>query len=145
MCVNYRKDMVVYQIYPRSFCDTNGDGIGDIQGIISKLDYIKSVGCNALWINPWYDSPFVDAGYDVRNFKEIASRYGTMADAEELFKVAHEKSIHVLIDLVPGHTSEEHAWFVESGKEHPSEEYAHRYIWTGAWTAGSCTPGPIGK
>ena len=130
MAASWLKDAVFYEIYPQSFCDTNGDGIGDIQGIISKLDYIKSVGCNALWINPWYDSPFVDAGYDVRDFKAIASRYGTMADAEELFKVAHEKGIHVLIDLVPGHTSEEHAWFVESGKGQPSEEYAHRYIWT---------------
>jgi len=130
MAAPWLKDAVFYEIYPQSFCDTNGDGIGDIPGIISKLDYIKSIGCNALWINPWYDSPFMDAGYDVRDFKQIAPRYGTMADAVELFSVAHEKGIHVLIDLVPGHTSEEHPWFVESGKEHPEEEYAHRYIWT---------------
>ena len=130
MAASWLKDAVFYEIYPQSFCDTNGDGIGDIPGIISKLDYIKSIGCNALWINPWYDSPFADAGYDVRDFRKIASRYGTMEDAEELFRVAHEKGIHVLIDLVPGHTSQEHPWFLESGKEHPDEEYAHRYIWT---------------
>ena len=130
MAASWLKDAVFYEIYPQSYCDSNGDGIGDIQGIISKLDYIKSVGCNALWINPWYDSPFVDAGYDVRDYYKIAPRYGTMEDAVELFRVAHEKGIHVLIDLVPGHTSEEHAWFRESGKEHPSEEFANRYIWT---------------
>ena len=111
MAASWLKDAVFYEIYPQSFCDSNGDGIGDIPGIISKLDYIKSVGCNALWINPWYDSPFMDAGYDVRDFKKIAPRYGTMEDAVDLFKAAHEKGIHVLIDLVPGHTSEEHAWF----------------------------------
>lgn len=130
MAASWLKNAVFYEIYPQSFCDTNGDGIGDIPGIISKLDYIKSVGCNALWINPWYDSPFVDAGYDVRDFKAIAPRYGTMDDAVELFRVAHEKGIHVLIDLVPGHTSEEHPWFVQSGKEHPEKPYDHRYIWT---------------
>ena len=130
MAASWLKDAVFYEIYPQSFCDTNGDGIGDIPGMISKLDYVKSLGCNALWINPWYDSPFVDAGYDVRDYYKIAPRYGTMEDAVELFRVAHEKGIHVLIDLVPGHTSEEHAWFRESGKEHPSEEFANRYIWT---------------
>lgn len=130
MSATWLKDAVFYEIYPQSYFDTNGDGIGDIQGIIRKLDYIKSIGCNALWINPWYDSPFVDAGYDVRDFKKIAERYGTEEDAVELFKVAHEKGIHVLIDLVPGHTSEEHPWFLESSREHPSDAYAHRYIWT---------------
>lgn len=130
MAASWLKDAVFYEIYPQSYCDTNGDGIGDIPGIISKLDYITSIGCNALWINPWYDSPFMDAGYDVRDFKAIAPRYGTMEDAVELFRVAHEKGIHVLIDLVPGHTSEEHPWFVESGKADPCEEYADRYIWT---------------
>jgi len=130
MAASWLKNAVFYEIYPQSFCDTNGDGIGDIPGIISKLDYIKSIGCNALWINPWYDSPFVDAGYDVRDFKAIAPRYGTMEDAVELFRIAHEKGIHVLIDLVPGHTSEEHPWFLESGKEHPVKPYDHRYIWT---------------
>ena len=130
MSASWLKDAVFYEIYPQSFYDTNGDGIGDIQGIIEKLDYVKSIGCNALWLNPWYDSPFVDAGYDVRDHKAIHPRYGTLEDAKELFRVAHEKGIHVLIDLVPGHTSEEHPWFKASAEEHPGEEYADRYIWT---------------
>ena len=108
------KDAVFYEIYPQSFYDTNGDGIGDLKGIIEKLDYIKELGCNALWINPCFDSPFKDAGYDVRDYKLIAPRYGTNADAKALFEAAHAKGIHVLLDLVPGHTSEEHAWFKES-------------------------------
>lgn len=120
---------VFYEIYPQSFYDTNGDGIGDIQGIIAKLDYIKSLGCNALWINPWYDSPFKDAGYDVRDYKKVASRYGTNDDAKELFKQTHKRGIHVLLDLVPGHTSEEHAWFLES-QHQERNEYSDRYIWT---------------
>ena len=141
MAASWLKDAVFYEIYPQSFRDTNGDGIGDIPGIIEKLDYVKSIGCNALWINPWYDSPFVDAGYDVRDFYKIAPRYGTMADAEELLRVAHEKGIHVLIDLVPGHTSEEHPWFLKSAEEHPCEEYADRYIWTdSAFTRGDGMP-----
>lgn len=74
---NWLNDAVFYEIYPQSFCDTNGDGIGDIEGIISKLDYVKSLGCNAIWLNPIYDSPFMDAGYDVRNYKKVAERYGT--------------------------------------------------------------------
>lgn len=130
MAASWLKDAVFYEIYPQSFCDSNGDGIGDIPGIISKLDYIKSVGCNALWINPWYDSPFADAGYDVRDYYKIAPRYGTVEDAKELFRVAHEKGIHVLIDLVPGHTSEEHDWFLKSALEQPDPEFADRYIWT---------------
>ena len=130
MSASWLKDAVFYEIYPQSFYDTNGDGIGDIRGIIEKLDYVKSIGCNALWLNPWYDSPFVDAGYDVRDHKTIHPRYGTLEDAKELFRVAHEKGIHVLIDLVPGHTSEEHPWFKASAEEHPCAEYADRYIWT---------------
>lgn len=130
MAASWLKDAVFYEIYPQSFYDTNGDGIGDLQGIIAKLDYVKSLGCNALWLNPFYDSPFADAGYDVRDHKAVAARYGTLEDAKELFRVAHEKGIRVLIDLVPGHTSETHPWFQESSKEHPNEEYAHRYIWT---------------
>ena len=110
------KDAVLYEIYPQSFYDTNGDGIGDLQGIIAKLDYIRDLGCNALWINPCFDSPFKDAGYDVRDYKKIAQRYGTNEDAAALFRAAHEKGIRVLFDLVPGHTSEEHPWFKASCK-----------------------------
>ncbi len=128
-------DAVFYEIYPQSFYDTNNDGIGDIPGIIEKLDYIKDLGCNALWINPCYDSPFKDAGYDVRDYKKVAERYGTNEDLCRLFKIAHEKGIHVLLDLVPGHTSEEHEWFKESGKA-TRNEYSDRYIWTDFWIYG---------
>lgn len=140
MAASWLKDAVFYEIYPQSFQDTNGDGIGDIPGITRRLDYIRDLGCNALWINPWYDSPFKDAGYDVRDYKKIASRYGTLDDAKELFRAAHEKGIHVLLDLVPGHTSEEHPWFLESGKAEENE-YSDRYIWTDcAFTRGDGMP-----
>lgn len=110
------KDAVFYEIYPQSFCDTNGDGIGDIQGIIKKLDYVKSLGCNAIWLNPCYDSPFKDAGYDVRDYKKVAARYGTNEDLQQLFNEAHTRGMRILLDLVPGHTSEEHEWFKESSR-----------------------------
>lgn len=136
MTAKWLKDAVFYEIYPQSFCDSNGDGIGDINGIISKLDYIKDLGCNALWINPCYDSPFKDAGYDVRDYKKVAPRYGTNEDLYRLFEKAHEKGIHVLLDLVPGHTSEEHPWFIES-KKAERNEYSDRYIWTNFWLHGA--------
>ena len=129
MAAEWLKDTVFYEIYPQSFNDSNGDGIGDIEGIIQKLDYIKSLGCNALWINPCYDSPFKDAGYDVRDYKKVAPRYGTNDDLYRLFDEAHQKGIRVLLDLVPGHTSEEHPWFIESQKAEKNE-YTDRYIWT---------------
>jgi maltose alpha-D-glucosyltransferase/alpha-amylase len=123
------KDAVFYEIYPQSFCDSNADGIGDFQGIISRLDYIRELGFNALWINPCFDSPFKDAGYDVRDYKKAAARYGTNEDLIRLFDKAHEKGIHVLLDLVPGHTSEEHVWFRRSC-ELKKNEYSDRFIWT---------------
>ena len=123
------KDAVFYEIYPQSFQDTNGDGIGDFQGITGKLDYIRDLGCNALWINPCFDSPFKDAGYDVRDYKKVAPRYGTNEDLYHLFEEAHKRGIRVLLDLVPGHTSEEHEWFTMSQKAE-TNEYSNRYIWT---------------
>ena len=129
MAASWLKDAIFYEIYPQSFYDSNGDGIGDINGISEKLDYVKSLGCNALWLNPVYDSPFKDAGYDVRDYKQVAARYGTNKDLEKLFKVAHEKGIHVLLDLVPGHTSEQHPWFRQSMQEEKNT-FSHRYIWT---------------
>ena len=126
---NWLKDAIFYEIYPQSFKDTNNDGIGDINGIIEKLDYVKDLGCNALWINPCYDSPFKDAGYDVRDYKKVAPRYGTNEDLYRLFGEAHNRGIHVLLDLVPGHTSEEHEWFLES-KKAQHNAYSDRYVWT---------------
>ncbi len=123
------QNAVFYEIYPQSFQDSDGDGVGDIPGMISRLDYIRELGCNAIWVNPWYDSPFADAGYDVRNYKLIAPRYGTNADAKKFFKEAHKRGMHVLIDLVPGHTSIEHEWFRASERAERNE-YSDRYIWT---------------
>ena len=132
---NWLKGAVFYEIYPQTFKDTNGDGIGDLNGIIEKLDYVKELGCNALWINPCYDSPFKDAGYDVRDYKKVAPRYGTNEDLYRLFDEAHARGIHVLLDLVPGHTSEEHDWFIES-KKAEKNEYSNRYVWTSNWIQG---------
>lgn len=123
---------VFYEIYPQSFKDSNKDGIGDLNGIVEKLDYIKELGCNAIWMNPCYDSPFKDAGYDVRDYKKIAGRYGTIDDMKKLFRQVHERGMHILLDLVPGHTSEEHPWFAESGRDEVNE-YSDRYIWTDSW------------
>lgn len=96
---------IFYEIYPQSFLDTNGDGIGDFQGIIEKLDYIKELGCNAIWMNPCFASPFGDAGYDVADYYQAAPRYGTNADLKRLFNEVHKRNMHILLDLVPGHTS----------------------------------------
>lgn len=123
------KQALFYEIYPQSFLDTNEDGIGDLPGIIKKLDYIKDLGFNALWINPIFDSPFFDAGYDVRDFYAIAPRYGTMKDLTKLFKEAHKRGMHVLLDLVPGHTSTDCEWFKKSCQPEKNE-YSDRYIWT---------------
>lgn len=126
---NWLRDAVFYEIYPQSFYDSNGDGIGDLQGIIQKLDYIQSLGCNALWINPIFDSPFMDAGYDIRDYKKVAKRYGSNEDAYQLFEEAHKRGIYVLLDLVAGHTSDEHPWFLAS-KEYEKNEFTDRYVWT---------------
>lgn len=120
---------VFYEIYPQTFLDTNADGIGDFAGIISKLDYIRSLGFNALWLNPCFASPFGDAGYDVADYYTAAPRYGTNEDLKRLFAEAHKRDMHVLLDLVPGHTSWEHPWFKESMKPEKNE-FTHRYIWT---------------
>ena len=122
-------DAVFYEIYPQSFCDSNGDGIGDINGIISKLDYIQWLGCNALWLNPCYDSPFIDAGYDVRDYFKVAPRYGTNDDVKRLCSELHRRGMHILLDLVPGHTSDQCEWFRESQRDEKNE-YTDRYIWT---------------
>ena len=125
MSASWLRDAVFYEIYPQSFRDSNGDGIGDLPGIAEKLPYVKSLGCNALWINPCFDSPFKDAGYDVRDYKKIAPRYGTNEDMAQLCRRAHALGIRVLLDLVPGHTSEEHEWFRKSGEAEPNEYSGH--------------------
>ena len=122
-------DAIFYEIYPQSFQDSNGDGIGDFQGIIERLDYIVGLGCNGIWLNPCFQSPFGDAGYDVEDYYLAAPRYGTNEDLRRLFKEAHKRGIHVLLDLVPGHTSTKHRWFQESMKAEKNP-YTDRYIWT---------------
>ncbi|EOA6546151.1 alpha-glucosidase [Vibrio vulnificus] len=129
-------DAVVYQIYPRSFCDSNNDGIGDLNGIISKLDYLKTLGVNVLWLSPVYKSPMDDNGYDISDYQDIAAEFGTMADMQNLLDQAKARDIRIVMDLVVNHTSDEHPWFVEArkSKDNPYRDY---YIWRDAKPDGS--------
>lgn len=122
------KERVFYQIYPRSFQDSNGDGIGDLRGIISRLDYLKSLGVGAVWLCPVYDSPNADMGYDIRDYEKIMTEFGTMEDFDELLRELHSRDIKLVMDLVVNHSSDEHRWFVESrtSRESPYRDY---YIW----------------
>ncbi len=122
------KEAVVYQIYPRSFMDGNGDGVGDIPGIIEKLDYLHSLGVTALWLSPIFDSPNDDNGYDVRDYRAIMEEFGTMADVETLISELHARNMRLILDLVLNHTSDEHEWFVDSVKN-PDGEHGDYYIW----------------
>ncbi len=122
------KESVVYQIYPRSFCDSNGDGIGDLRGIISKLDYLQALGVDVVWLSPVYKSPNDDNGYDISDYQEIMDEFGTLADWEQLLAGMHQRGIKLVMDLVVNHTSDEHPWFVASrqSKDNPYRDY---YIW----------------
>ena len=142
------KESVVYQIYPRSFCDSNGDGIGDLNGITGKLDYLKDLGVDVIWLSPVYKSPNDDNGYDISDYQAIMDEFGTMEDFDRMLATAHEKGIKIMMDLVVNHTSDEHKWFIESRKstDNPYRDY---YIWRPAkedgslpnnW--GSCFSGP---
>lgn len=119
---------VIYQIYPRSFNDSNGDGIGDIPGIIQKLDYLKNLGIETIWFSPFFDSPQQDFGYDIRNYRSIAPEYGTMEDAEDLIREIHARGMKIVLDMVMNHTSEQHTWFQES-KSSRNNPKADWYIW----------------
>ena len=142
------KESVVYQIYPRSFCDSNGDGIGDLNGITGKLDYLKELGIDVIWLSPVYKSPNDDNGYDISDYQAIMDEFGTMEDFDRMLATAHEKGIKIMMDLVVNHTSDEQKWFIESRKstDNPYRDY---YIWRPAkedgslpnnW--GSCFSGP---
>lgn len=142
------KESVVYQIYPRSFCDSNGDGIGDLNGITSKFDYLKELGIDVIWLSPVYKSPNDDNGYDISDYQAIMDEFGTMEDFDRMLAAAHERGIKIMMDLVVNHTSDEHKWFIESRKstDNPYRDY---YIWRPAkedgslpnnW--GSCFSGP---
>ncbi|MDR6817982.1 oligo-1,6-glucosidase [Neorhizobium sp. 2083] len=121
-------DATVYQVYPRSFCDLNGDGIGDIPGITSKLDYLKSLGIDVIWLSPIYKSPMDDNGYDISDYQDIAPEFGTLADFDRLVAEAKKRGIGIVLDLVVNHTSDEHPWFLESRKG-PDNPFRDFYIW----------------
>ena len=122
------KESVVYQIYPRSFCDSNGDGVGDLRGIISKLDYLKELGADVVWLSPIYRSPMDDMGYDISDYRDIAPEYGTLDDFRAMLRAMHDRGIKLMMDLVVNHTSDEHPWFVQSraSRDNPYRDY---YIW----------------
>lgn len=122
------KESVVYQIYPRSFCDSNGDGVGDINGITSKLEYLRELGIDVIWLSPVYESPNDDNGYDISNYRGIMKEFGTMEDFDKMLLKAHTLGIKIMMDLVVNHTSDEHPWFIESksSKDNPYRDY---YIW----------------
>lgn len=122
------KESVVYQIYPRSFMDSNGDGIGDIRGIILKLDYLKNLGVDVIWLSPVYQSPNDDNGYDISNYQEIMAEFGSMSDWEELLHEMHKRGLKLVMDLVVNHTSDEHQWFIEARKS-KDNSYRDYYIW----------------
>src|SRR4026209_1298183 len=107
------QDGIIYQIYPRSFQDSNNDGIGDLRGIARRLDYLAGLGVDAIWISPIYSSPMVDFGYDVADYCDVDPRFGTLADFDDLLTQAHRRGLKVLLDFVPTHTSDAHPWFVE--------------------------------
>jgi oligo-1,6-glucosidase len=123
------KEAVVYQIYPRSFCDSNGDGIGDLRGILSKLDYLKGLGVTVIWISPIYQSPNDDNGYDISDYYRIMNEFGTMADFDELLANAHKRDLKIVMDLVVNHTSDEHLWF-QSARESKQSDKRDYYIWS---------------
>lgn len=141
------KKSVVYQIYPRSFCDSNGDGIGDLNGITGKLDYLKELGADVIWLSPVYESPNDDNGYDISDYQAVMKDFGTMADFDRMLEEIHARGMKLVMDLVVNHTSDEHPWFQESrkGKDNPYRDY---YIWKkpkegkepNNW--GSCFGGP---
>ena len=122
------KQAVIYQVYPRSFQDTNGDGIGDIPGIISRLDYLEDLGIDAIWLSPVYCSPQADNGYDISDYRDIDPIFGSLADMDRLIAEAKKHHIRIIMDLVLNHSSDEHFWFREAlkGKENPYHDY---YIW----------------
>ncbi|WP_347301759.1 alpha-glucosidase [Dolosigranulum savutiense] len=128
MSKQWWKEIVAYQVYPRSFYDSNGDGIGDLPGLIEKLDYLKELGIDLIWVCPIFDSPNDDNGYDIRDYKAILDEFGTMEDCDRLIEEVHKRDMKIIFDLVVNHTSDEHEWFIESrsSKDNPYRDY---YIW----------------
>ncbi|MCI0843438.1 MAG: alpha-amylase, partial [Chloroflexi bacterium] len=127
---------IVYQIYPRSFQDTSGNGVGDLPGILSRLDYLQWLGVTAIWISPCFRSPMKDFGYDVSDYRDIDPLFGTLSDMDDVIAAAHERGIRVILDFVPNHTSDQHPWFIESrsSRDNPKRDW---YIWRDAKADGS--------
>jgi len=150
MAINEKKwwkESVVYQIYPRSFCDSNKDGIGDLGGILKKLDYLEELGVDIIWLSPIYQSPNDDNGYDISDYRSILKEFGTMDEFDRLLEEAHKKGMRLIMDLVVNHTSDEHEWFIQSKKD-KTNPYRDYYIWKegkgnqppnnwGSWFGGS--------
>lgn len=130
------KGAVIYQVYPRSFQDTNGDGIGDLKGIISRIDYIKSLGVDAIWISPFFKSPMKDFGYDISDYRDIDPLFGNLNDFDELIAQAHQRDIKIIIDQVLSHTSDQHQWFIDS-REDKSNDKSDWYVWADAKPDGT--------
>jgi oligo-1,6-glucosidase len=130
------KEAIIYQIYPRSFSDTDGDGVGDLKGIIEKLDYVKSLGVNAVWLNPIYSSPNADNGYDVSDYRNIMSDFGTLEDFDVMLKGMHQRGVKLIMDVVVNHSSDEHEWFKQS-RSSRDNAYRDYYHW---WPAEKGKP-----
>ncbi|MBQ3904779.1 MAG: hypothetical protein II744_07355 [Eubacterium sp.] len=139
MTEKWWKEAVIYQIYPRSFKDSNGDGIGDLNGIYEKLDYLQELGVTAVWCSPFYDSPNDDNGYDIRDYRKIMDEFGTMEDFDRLLNEMHKRGMKLIVDLVVNHTSDEHEWFKEAlkSKDNPYHDY---YFWRDATDKGVTPP-----
>lgn len=125
---NWWRDAVIYQVYPRSFADGNGDGMGDLAGVTSRLEYLKDLGVDAVWLSPFYRSPQADAGYDVSDYRDVDPSFGTLADFDEMLNAAHALHLRIIVDLVPNHTSDEHEWFVQARQAAPGSAARERYI-----------------
>ncbi len=135
------RNAAIYQVYPRSFQDTNGDGEGDLRGVISQLDYLKSLGIDAIWLSPFYTSPNNDGGYDVANPRNVDPRFGTLSDAEELIRAAHNKGLKIIVDIVPNHFSTEHEWFKEALANPPGSQARSRFhFYDGRGESGEIPP-----
>ena len=122
------KQAVVYQVYPRSFYDANGDGLGDIAGVTAKIDYLAALGVDAIWLSPFYPSPLIDGGYDVANYRDVDPRLGTLEDFDKMAAAAHAAGMKVIVDIVPNHTSTEHEWFRAALAAGPGSPERDRYI-----------------
>lgn len=134
------RSAVIYQVYPRSFADSNGDGIGDLPGVTSRLPYLRDLGVDAVWISPFYPSPQADGGYDVADYEDVDPLFGTLADADELIARAHELGLRVIIDVVPNHTSDEHEWFQRALAAEPGSADRDWYIFRDVDSAAPDVP-----